>query len=165
METGDDHMTKFKIVALALFAAMLAAAPAKAFCWLNCEPTEAAARKIFENVVKTKFDPDAKVVKFEVSRFWRLDVEGAAHKSVEFYFTASVEFPKGANLDCKPQGPEGAQTVKEGCSASTYYSTTLQNKMVQERQYIEQGKTIEFKDETRLDQADKGWKGQDGNYY
>jgi hypothetical protein len=24
---------------------------------------------------------------------------------------------------------------------------------------------IEFKDETRFDQADKGWKGQDGNIY
>jgi hypothetical protein len=154
-------MNKFKIVMMALFAAMLASAPAKAFCWLDCEPTEAAARKIFENVVKTKFDPDAKVVKFEVSRFWRLDVEGAAHKSVEFYFTANVDFPKGANLDCKPEGDK----VKDGCSASSYYSTTIQNKMVKERQYIEPGKTIEFKDETRLDQGDKGWKGQDGNFY
>jgi hypothetical protein len=37
--------------------------------------------------------------------------------------------------------------------------------MVKERQYIEPGKVIEFKDETRFDQADKGWKGQDGNIY
>jgi hypothetical protein len=145
-----------------LFAVMFATIPAKAFCWLNCEPAAEQARKVFENLVKTKFDPDAKVVKFEVSRFWRLDVEGAGHKAVEFYFDASVEFPKGANLDCKP-GPDGK--VKEGCSASTYYSTTIRNQMIKERQYIEPGKTIEFKDETRLDQGDKGWKGQDGNFY
>ena len=101
-------MTKFRIVALALFAATFANAPAKAFCWLKCEPTEVEARKIFENVVKKKFDPDAKIVKFEVTRFWRLDVEGADRKSVEYYFTALVEFPKGANLDCKPEGADNA---------------------------------------------------------
>jgi len=37
--------------------------------------------------------------------------------------------------------------------------------MVKERQYLEPGKVIEFKDETRFDQSDKGWKGQDGNIY
>ena len=65
--------------------------------------------------------------------------------------------------DGKPEGAENA--VKAGCSASAYYSTTIQNKMVKERQYIEPGKVIEFKDETRFDQSDKGWKGQDGNIY
>jgi hypothetical protein len=165
MKRETQQMTKYKILALAMFAALFSAAPAKAFCWLNCEPSEAEARKIFENVVKKKFDPDAKVVKFELTRFWRIDVEGSSNKSIEFYFTATVDFPKGANLDCKPEGAEGAQTVKAGCSASTYYSTTIQNQMVKERQYIEPGKTIEFKDETRLDQSSQGWKGQDGNFY
>jgi hypothetical protein len=37
--------------------------------------------------------------------------------------------------------------------------------MIKDRQYIEPGKTIDFKDETRLDESDKGWKGQDGNFY
>ena len=158
-------MFKFKVLAAALLVATVVSAPAKAFCLFKCEPTEADTRKVFENLIKTKFDPDAKITKFEVTRFWRLDVEGAGHAGVEYYFTASVEFPKGANLDCKPEGPEGAQTVKAGCSASTYYSTTIQNKMIKDRQYIEPGKTIDFKDETRFDQDSKGWKGQDGNYY
>jgi hypothetical protein len=156
-------MTKLKIVALTLLAFGLATAPARAFCLFNCEPSEADARKVFENLVKKKFDPDAKVVSFEVTRFWRIDVEGAGHNSVEYYFTANVEFPKGANLDCKPEGPE--KIVKPGCSASTYYSTTIQSQMIKDRQYIEPGKTIEFKDETRFDQDPKGWKGQDGNIY
>ena len=72
-------------------------------------------------------------------------------------------FPKGANLDCKPEGPDNV--VKAGCSASTYYSTTIQNKMIKDRQYIEPGKVIEFKDETRFDESGGHWKGQDGNSY
>jgi hypothetical protein len=162
-EQETHQMTRLRIAALAVFAFAAATAPAKALCLFGCEPSEADARKVFENLVKKKFDPDAKLTDFKVDRFWRLDVEGAGHAGIEYYFTAKVEFPKGANLDCKPEGADNA--VKAGCSASTYYSTTIQNKMVKERQYIEPGKTIEFKDETRFDQESGGWKGQDGNTY
>jgi hypothetical protein len=160
---GFPEMFKHKLIASTVFATIAATAPAKAFCLFGCEPTNDDARKVFENLVKKKFDPDAKIQNFEVTRFWRLDVEGSGHAGVEFYFTAKVEFPKGANLDCKPEGPE--ETVKAGCSASTYYSTTIQNKMIKDRQYIEPGKVVEFKDETRFDQERNGWKGQDGNIY
>lgn len=155
-------MDKLKIAALALAAAVVSTAPAKALCLFSCEPSEADAKKVFENVIKKKFDEGAQITKFTIDRFWRIDVEGAGHKSVEYYFTADVLFPKGANLDCKADA-EGK--VKEGCSASTYFSTTIQNQMVKERQYIEPGKTITFKDETRFDQGDGGWKGQDGANY
>lgn len=158
-------MSKWKIVAAALLAAVLSSARAEAFCLFSCEPTAEQARKVFENRVKQKFDKDAKIVNFEVTRFWRLDVEGAGHNAVEFYFTGTVEFPKGANLDCRPEGTEGAQTVKDGCSASKYYSTTISNQEIKGRQYIEPGAKIDFKDETRFDQDPKGWKGQDGNFY
>jgi hypothetical protein len=154
---------KLHLAALAISAAIMSSAPAYAFCLFGCEPTNDDVRKVFENLVRKKFDPDAKLVKFDVTRFWRLDVEGAGHAGVEYYFTAKVEFPKGANLDCKPEGVE--KTLKTGCSASDYFSTTIQNKMVNDRQYIEPGRIIEFDDETRLDQGDKGWKGQDGNFY
>lgn len=160
-------MTRLKILSLVFVATTcMTSAPANAFCLLKCEPGPEQARNVFENLVKSKFDPDAKILDFNVDRFWRLDVEGAGHAGVEFYFTAKVEFPKGANLDCKPtDGPEGANNVKAGCSASAYYSTTIQNQMIKERQYIEPGKVIDFKDETRIDETSKGWKGQDGNYY
>ncbi len=160
-------MGKWKFFALAAFAATLGtSAPANAFCLLNCEPGPDQVRKVFENLIHDKYDPDAKIVDFKVDRFWRLDVEGAGHAGVEFYFTAKVEFPKGANLQCKPtEGPDGATIVAAGCSPSTYYSTTIQNKMIKEKQYIEPGKVIEFKDETRLDEGSGGWKGQDGKIY
>jgi len=156
-------MRKLPIFVLtAGFAGALAlSAPAKAFCLFGCEPGPDDAKKVFANIIQKKFDPEAKIVDFKVERFWRLDVEGAGHAGVEFYFTAKVEFPKGANLDCKPVDGK----VKEGCSASTYYSTTVQNQMVKERQYIEPGKVVDFKDETRFDEAGGGWKGQDGNKY
>jgi hypothetical protein len=149
-------------LAAGLAGALVLTAPAKALCLFGCEPGEEDAKKVFANLIHAKFDPDAKIAEFKVDRFWRLDVEGAGHAGVEFYFTSKVEFPKGAHLECKPAA-DGA--VKEGCSASTYYSTTIQNKMVKEKQYIEPGKTIDFKDETRFDEDGSGWKGQDGNHY
>lgn len=155
-------MSISKIAAAALLAATLAAGPARAFCLFSCEPTAENARRVFENRIKSKFDPDAKIVKFDVSRYWRLDVEGAGHHAVEFYFTGTVEFPKGAHLDCKP---DAAGAVKEGCSASAYFSTTVSNQEIKGRQYIEPGARIEFKDETRFDESSKGWKGQDGAIY
>jgi len=44
-------------------------------------------------------------------------------------------------------------------------STTVQNQMIKDKQYIEPGKVVDFKDETRFDQTSDGWKGQDGKIY
>jgi hypothetical protein len=158
-------MSKAHLVAGALLAATLAAGRAEAFCLFSCEPTADDARKVFENRLKQKFGADAVVEKFDVTRFWRLDVEGAGHAGVEYYFTATVSFPKGANLECKP---DEAGAVKPGCSTSKYFSTTVSNQEVKDKQYVEPGAKIEFTDETRFDEASqgsKGWKGQDGNFY
>jgi len=156
--------TSSRFALFAAFAATLAAAsPARAFCLFGCEPTEEDAKKVFTNLVHQKFDPDAQIADFKVDRFWRIDVEGAGHSGIEYYYTAKVAFPKGANLECKADA-EGK--VKAGCSPNTtFFSTTIQNQMIKEKQYIEPGKVIEFKDETRFDQEGGGWKGQDGNKY
>lgn len=157
-----SYKTIMHIAALGLFGVFAAATPAKAFCLINCEPKPEDAKKVFENLVKKKFDKDAVIEKFEITRFWPLDVEGAGHAGYEFYYTASVKFPNGANLECKPAGGD----PKPGCSNDTnFYSTTIQNRMIKEKQYIEPGKVIEFKDETRFDQEGSKWKGQDGNDY
>ncbi|MCX7899418.1 MAG: hypothetical protein N2444_04945 [Methylocystis sp.] len=155
-------MNMHRMAALGLFAALAGAAPAKAFCLINCEPKPEDAKKVFENLVKKKFDQNAVIEKFEITRYWPLDVEGAGHAGYEFYYTASVKFPNGANLECKPTGGD----PKPGCSNDTsYYSTTIQNQMIKEKQYIEPGKVIVFNDETRFDQEGSKWKGQDGNLY
>jgi len=36
---------------------------------------------------------------------------------------------------------------------------------IKDKQYIEPGKVVDFKDETRFDQTSDGWKGQDGKIY
>lgn len=154
-------MTKLKIAALALACALGVSARAEAFCLFGCEPTDADVQKIFENLVKKKFDPEAKIVNFQITRFWRLDVTGAEHKAIDYFFTASVLFPKGANLDCKTDGSE----QKPGCSASKFFSTTQSSQAIKDRQYIEPNATIGFSDDTRLEQYDQGWKGRDGNFY
>jgi len=157
-----SYKTIVHIMALSLFGALAGVAPAKAFCLVNCEPKPDDAKKVFENLIKKKFDKDVVIEDFKVTRFWPLDVEGAGHAGYEFYYTAKVRFPKGANLECKPEG--GA--AKPGCSDNTsYYSTTIQNQMIKDKQYIEPGKVIEFKDETRFDEEGGKWKGQDGNSY
>ena len=69
-------------------------------------------------------------------------------------------------MECKPtDAAEGYKAVAPGCSASTYYSTTIQNQMIKDKQYIEPGKVVDFKDETRFDETSSGWKGQDGKIY
>jgi len=160
-------MSKLKYFALAAFAATLAAsAPAAAFCLFGCEPGPEQAKKVFENLIKKRFDPDARIVDFNVERIWRLDDEGAGHAGVEFYFKSKVEFPKGAHLECKPTvAADGSKTAPEGCSTSTYFSTTVRTQMIKEKQYIEPGAVIDFDDETRFDETGGGWKGQDGNVY
>jgi hypothetical protein len=152
---------KFKISTLALLGALCFWTPAAAFCLFGCEPKDADVQSVFENLVKKKFDPYAKIVDFKITRFWRLDVTGADHKAIDYFFAANVQFPKGANLDCKPEGPE----TKANCSTSKYFSTTLSGQAIKERQYVEPGATIAFSDDTRLEQYDQGWKGRDGNFY
>ena len=61
-------MINLKVIALALFATMLAAAPAKAFCLFACEPTAEDTRKLFENLVRKKFDVDAIIQDFPANK-------------------------------------------------------------------------------------------------
>ena len=74
-----SHKTILYAMALGLFGVLAGAAPAKAFCLINCEPKPEDAKKVFDNLVKKKFDKDAVIENFEITRFWPLDVEGAGH--------------------------------------------------------------------------------------
>ena len=67
-------MRKLTLIATTLSIIIAATAPAAALCLFGCEPTESDARKVFENLIKKKFDADAKIQEFKVDRFWRLDV-------------------------------------------------------------------------------------------
>jgi hypothetical protein len=67
--------------------------------------------------------------------------------------------PLGADADLDP-------LTERHCPATVYKTGTFSfEHEFKNSEYIEPGKVIEFKDETRFDQADRGWKGQDGNIY
>ena len=70
-------MTRLKLAASIASVLVLPTLPAQAFCLFSCLPTAEDARKVFENLIHKKFDPDAQIQNFEVTRFWRLDVEGS----------------------------------------------------------------------------------------
>lgn len=146
-----------------LLALALAAGPAKAMCLFGgCYPTEAHARKIFENLLTQRFDKPGKVVEFKQTMTEALEMHATAEKGFEIFFNARVEFPDGANLDCKP---DEANKVPDGCSPSKYYVTAPRSVDPKGKQYVAPGATIGFDEEYRFYEAGKGWKGPDGNIY
>lgn len=145
----------------ALTSATLAAVPAQAYCMFGCDPTIDHARQIFDNLLKQRFDKPGKVVEFKQTMAERLEMHATGEKGYEIFFNARVEFPDGANLDCKPEGT----TFKDGCSPSKHYVTAPRSADPKGRQYIAPRETVTFDEEYRFYEDPKGWKGPDGNVY
>lgn len=151
------------LLAFTLAAICLSAAPAKAFCMFGgCDPTEAHARSIFENLLKQRFDKPGKILEFKQTMGERLEMHATGEKGYEIFFNARVEFPEGANLECKP---DDAGKFPEGCSPSKFYVTAPRGVDPKGKQYVAPGTTIGFDEEYRFYEAGKGWKGPDGNVY
>ncbi len=152
-----------KLFALALAATLLAAGPARAFCVFGgCDPTEAHARQIFENLLKQRFDKPGKILEFKQTMTERLEMHATGEKGYEIFFNARVEFPEGANLECKP---DDAGKIPEGCSPSKHYVTAPRGVDPKGKQYVAPGATATFDEEYRFYEAGRGWKGPDGNVY
>jgi hypothetical protein len=155
--------TLSRVVALALIMVPVAVDRAAAFCLFGgCDPTEAQAKTIFENLLKTRFDKPGKIIEFKQTMSERLEMHATGEKGYEIFFNGTVEFPEGANLDCKP---DEAGKFKEGCSPSKHYVTAPRSSDPKGRQYVEPGAKIVFDEEYRFYEAGKGWKGPDGNIY
>jgi hypothetical protein len=152
-----------RLILLAFAAASLSAAPASAGCWFGCgDPTEAHARQIMENLLKQRFDKPAKIVEFKQTMSERLEMHATGEKGYEIFFNAKVEFPEGANLDCKP---DDAGKVKDGCSPSKHYVTAPRSADPKGKQYVAPGEMVTFDEEYRFYEDPNGWKGPDGNVY
>ncbi len=152
-----------KVLGVALLAAPLTIDRAAAFCLFGgCDPTEAQAKTIFENLLKQRFDKPGKVLSFKQTMAERLEMHATGEKGYEIFFNAEVEFPEGANLDCKP---DDAGQFKEGCSPSKHYVTAPRSADPKGMQYVAPGAKIAFDEEYRFYEAGKGWKGPDGNVY
>lgn len=152
-----------KVLALTLAAAPIAIDRASAMCLFGgCDPSPAQGQTIFENLLKKRFDKPGKVVSFKQTMTERLDLHATGEKGFEMFFNATVEFPDGANLDCKP---DDAGKFKDGCSPSKFYVTSPRASDPKGQQYVEPGATVLFDEEYRFYEAGKGWKGPDGNIY
>ena len=153
----------FKTLTLAVIVAPLTISSAGAMCLFGgCDPTEAQGRQIFENLLKQRFDKPGKVLDFRQTMSERLEMHATGEKGYEIFFNATVEFPEGANLECKP---DDAGKPPEGCSPSKHYVTAPRSVDPKGKQYIAPGEKVSFDEEYRFYEAGKGWKGPDGNVY
>ena len=144
-------------------AAILPAGPAAAGCWLSCgDPTEEHAKKILENLLKQRFDKPGKILEFKQTMAEKLEMHATGEKGYEIFFNAKVQFPEGANLECKP---DDAGNYKEGCSPSKHFVTAPRTADPKGKQYVAPGETVLFDEEYRFYEDPNGWKGPDGNVY
>jgi hypothetical protein len=157
-----------KTFAAALMIAPLGAGAALAGCLFGgCDVTDAQAQSVFENLLKEKFDKPGKVLEFKKTMTEQLEMHATGEKGFEFFFNATVQFPEGANLDCKP---DDAGKFKDGCSPSTHYVTAPRTSDPKGKQYVAPGAKVVFDEEYRFYEASvgasffgaKGWKGPDG---
>ena len=143
-----------------LLGVVLIAGPASA-CFIGCRPSDDDARAVVGHLVASKFSSHYALLSYQTTRRADFDMIAGEIRGFEIFFRAQVQFPDGANLDCAPSAPKRAND----CSSDAYYSLIRETRPVPGRQYIEPGKSIELKDETRFDESDGGWKGQDGVKY
>ena len=157
--------TRTKLLAL---AAILAAAPigaerAAAFCLFGgCDITETEAKQVFETLLKKRFDKPAKIEEFKTISTERLEMHATGEKGFEYFFNATVLFPEGANLECKP---DEAGKFPEGCSPSNHFVTAPRASDPKGKQYVAPGQKVTFDEEYRFYEAGKSWKGPDGKIY
>lgn len=152
-----------KLLALAIVATPIWSAPAQAGCFFGCgKPTEEHAKQIFENLLKQRFDKPGKIVEFKQTMAEALEMHATGEKGYEIFFNGKVQFPEGANLDCKP---DDAGKFKDGCSPSKHYVTAPRQSDPKGKQYIAPGETVLFDEEYRFYEDPDGWKGPDGKIY
>jgi len=152
----------FRKLALVAAALSFMSTGAQAFCVFRCYPTETHARTIFDNLLKQRFDKPGKVLEFKKTMEEALEMHATGEKGYEIFFNATVEFPEGANLECKP---DAAGAYKDGCSPSKHWVTAPRDSDPRGKQYVAPGSKILFDEEYRFYEAGKSWKGPDNNVY
>jgi len=154
---------KTQALAAMLMVGVSAAAPAFAAMCLfgGCDVGEKAAKTVFENLLKQRFDKPGQILEFKTTMTERLEMHATGEKGFEYFFNATVLFPEGANLECKPD----AGQFPEGCSPSTHYVTAPRSSDPKGKQYVAPGQKVTFDEEFRFYEAGKSWKGPDGKLY
>jgi hypothetical protein len=65
----------------------------KAFCLYSCEPTEANAQQVFENLLRAKVQTPVSVTNFQKTNGAKMAFGGM--EAYEIQFVADVDFPQG----------------------------------------------------------------------
>ena len=155
---------KTQALAATLTVGVSAALPALAAICLfgGCDVGEKAAKAVFENLLKQRFDKPGQILEFKTTMTERLEMHATGEKGFEYFFNATVLFPEGANLECKP---DAAGKFPEGCSPSNHYVTAPRSSDPKGKQYVAPGQKVLFDEEYRFYEAGKSWKGPDGKLY
>lgn len=131
-------------------------------CFFGCRPGEEEARAVMDHLLATKFSPAHKVVDFHITRTADFDVLVGEIRGYEIFYTATVEFPQGANLDCERS--KGAQRPDD-CSDDSYFSLVRETRPKPGRQFIEAGGRRTFDEDFRFAETAGKWRGPDGQFY
>jgi hypothetical protein len=133
--------------------AVLVAEQAHALCFFSCTPSEANARAVFENLLKDGFKGSPyNIISFAKTNGTEREIYG--QKVYELSFKAVVEFPNGANLDCKQSQDFSFKNFDE-----------VRKCVANNRQYSPPGSKIDFSNTFIFKKTERGWKGQDGALY
>jgi hypothetical protein len=158
-----DSMLKTLALATSLLLCPVGAQRASAMCLFGgCDVTEPQAKAVFENLLKKRFDKPGQLLDFKTRMTERLEMHATGEKGYEYFFDATVLFPEGANLECKP---DEANKFPEGCSPSKHFVTSPLGSDPKGKQYVAPGEKVVFDEEYRFYEEGKGWKGPDGNVY
>jgi len=156
-------MLKSFALAATLLAAPMSAAPARAMCLFGgCDVVEPQAKAVLQNLLKQKFDKPGQILEFKTKMTERLEMHATGEKGFEYFFNATVLFPEGVNLECKP---DDAGKFPEGCSPSKHFVTAPRGSDPKGKQYVAPGEKVLFDEEYRFYEAGKSWKGPDGIVY
>lgn len=147
--------------ALAVLLAAGVATPAAA-CFIGCRPGETEARAVMDRLLTTRFSAPYKIVDFRVTRTADFDMLVGEIRGYEIFYKATVEFPKGAHLDCEPA--KGAARP-EDCSEDSYFSLVRETRPKPGRQFVEAGGRRTFDEDFRFAEIKGRWRGPDGQFY
>ncbi len=146
-----------------LFFQLSFATPSAAWCLFNCEPTEANARAVVENLVRAAV-PNApfQMLQFEKTNGRTVSVPGM--EGYELFYHAVVEFPSGIAPRQQQQNIWN-QLLAMGPNQSAMLALSERGFRVTKGDKIDQDTVMESNSSVVFQKTEKGWLGPDGRVY
>lgn len=151
-------------VALALIAVQsIATRPAVAWCLFHCEPTEADARAVFENMVRARVgNVPFRIVAFGKTNGRTIAIPGM--EGYELYYHAVVDFPSGIAPGRRDQNVWG-QLLGMGANMSVQMALSEMGLRVTKGDKVDEDTVMETSSSLAFQKTEKGWLAADGRVY